>query len=259
MLARRVRPSARFALRQLRGAPGTHRYALRGTPYEIFIRHDSDDPFVLDECFGRLRHYEVPGQVAAALEGASPLRVIDLGANIGLFGLYAMTRFPGARVVGFEPDPSNADLHERCIEANALGERWRLVRAFAAPEDGEVAFLSGRSSRSRATAEAKSAEGAIGVRAIDVLAHLEDADLIKIDIEGGEWALLGDPRFQRIGARAVVLEYHASDCPGPDPRAAAVAALGRAGYRALTLHETPSGDPFEGQGMAWGWKPGAAG
>jgi FkbM family methyltransferase len=271
LLARRVRPSARFAIRQLRGAPGPYRYSLRGTPYSVFIRHDSDDPFVLDECFGRLRQYEFPAEVAATLDGPRPPRVVDLGANIGLFGLLAIDRFPGARVTGFEPDPANAEIHERCIEANGLGDRWQLIPAFAAAADREVRFLGGRSSRSRAAADAETAresetgEGAqaVAVEAIDVFPHLEEADLIKIDIEGGEWELLGDPRFARLGARAIVLEYHENGCPGPDPRAAALSAIGDAGYEAVSVNEGPeAADPFEGRGTVWGCRavePGARG
>lgn len=268
MLARRVRPGGRFAIRQLRRVPGRYRYSLRGTRYSVFIRHDSDDPFVLDECFGRLRHYEFPGEVVAALgDGAGPLRVVDLGSNIGLFGLLALIRFPAAEVTGFEPDPANAELHQFCIEANELGDRWRLIRAFAATRAGEVPFLAGRSSRSRAAIEADAGRSGVGerartvaVEAIDVFPHLEGADLIKIDIEGGEWELLADPRFAELEARAVVLEYHRNGCPGPDPRRAALEALTGAGYRSKVIHETPdTEDPFEGQGMAWGWRPRAVG
>ena len=43
--------------------------------------------------------------------------------------------------------------------------------------------------------------------------HLHDADLLKIDIEGGEWPLLTDARFGELKVPAIVLEYHAYDSP----------------------------------------------
>jgi FkbM family methyltransferase len=254
MLAARVRPSGRFVIRQLRGAGGVHRYRLRGTPYEAFIRHDGDDAFVLEECFGRLRGYEPPREVAASLDRAEgPLRIADLGANIGLFGLLAISRWPDAEVTGFEPDPANADLHERCIEANGLGERWRLVRSFAAAGNGQVPFARGRSSRSRAAR--RDEDGGREVEAVDVFPHLQDADLVKIDIEGGEWELLEDERLARLPARAMVLEYHRFRCPETEPERAALTALESAGYRTHSSRQPADvDDPHEGLGTIWAWR-----
>ncbi len=251
LLASRVRPSIRFARRQLRGEAGEHEYEIRATGRRALIRHDSDDPHVLAECFGRLAAYDPPAPVAKALERRPPRTVVDLGANIGLFGLLALERFPGCEVVGFEADPLNAAIHERVIERNGLRERWSLVRAFAATAPGSVRFAAGRSSRSRAAAAAEA--DAIEVEAVDVFPQLERADLLKIDIEGAEWELLADPRFASLPATAVVLEYHGAGCPGDDPRAAAAEALERAGFRTHGGTRGPSdGDEREGQGTIWG-------
>ena len=40
-----------------------------------------------------------------------------------------------------------------------------------------------------------------------------------MDIEGGEWEILGDPRFEELGLTALALEYHPDQAPGADPRA----------------------------------------
>jgi FkbM family methyltransferase len=219
-----------------------------------FIRHDSDDPFVLGECFGRRRAYQPPPEVESTLDAAKqPLHVVDLGANIGLFGLLAISLWPGSKVTGFEPDPTNVELHRRCIEANGLGDRWALVCAFAAARNGEVAFAGGRSSRSR-RAEAGEA-GATPVEAVDVFPYLDQADLIKIDIEGGEWELLGDERFASLPATAIALEYHRFRCSENDPQRAAIAAFQAAGYRTLSKPERAAPpDPHEGLGLIWAWR-----
>ena len=254
LLAARVRPSLAFARRQRRAEPGVSSYRLRAGGQTIFIRHDSDDPHVLAECFGRLAQYDPPAGPGALLEREPPRVVVDLGANIGLFGLLAAQRWPGCEIVGFEPDPANADLAQRCIDANGLAAQWRLERAFAATKPGSVSFAAGRSSRSRAAGAADA--GTIEVESVDAFAELERADLIKIDIEGGEWPLLADPRLATLPARTIVLEYHGAGCPGPDPRTEAVAALQRAGYEVVTAHERdPGGDEHEGQGMCWAWRP----
>ena len=49
---------------------------------------------------------------------------------------------------------------------------------------------------------------------VDVFATLEGhVALLKIDIEGAEWAILEDPRLAALDAEAIVLEWHAMGCP----------------------------------------------
>jgi hypothetical protein len=39
-----------------------------------------------------------------------PIRVLDLGANIGLFGAWALGRFPVESILALKPDPENASV-----------------------------------------------------------------------------------------------------------------------------------------------------
>lgn len=258
LLALRVRPSLRFASRQLRAEPGVREYRLRAGGRLILIRHDSDDPYVLAECFGPARTvgaaYDPPPGPAQLLERRPPRRVLDLGANTGLFGLLVLDRYPGCEVTGIEADPANANLHRRVIEANGLGDRWRLIEAVAAAAPGRAWFAAGASSRSRQAGPGEAA--AIEVAAIDAFEELAGADLIKIDIEGGEWALLADPRLASLNASVIVLEYHSTGSLREDASVVATAALEDAGYRTVVL-EAPSsraGDDSQGQGTLWAWR-----
>jgi hypothetical protein len=87
--------------------------------------------------------------------------------------------------------------------------------------------------------------GSVEVPMVDVMPRLADADLVKIDIEGGEWALLADPRFAE--ARAVVLEYHPYGCPTDDPRRSAHELLHAHGFEVTPLFY----EPDNGVGMLW--------
>jgi hypothetical protein len=51
-----------------------------------------------------------------------------------------------------------------------------------------------------------------------------------MDIEGGEWDLLADPRFASVSAALLFLEYHPHLCPAPDARAHARRVLEEFGY-----------------------------
>jgi FkbM family methyltransferase len=240
-----VRSSARFVLRELSGRSTLERYELRSSGRPVFVRHNTGDRVVLHELFYE-GHYDLPEPVARYLDGLDrPPEIVDLGANIGLFGVLMLARHPDARITAFEPDHTNAEVHRRSIAENDSERRWNLVEAAASNHAGHVSFRSGEFARSRI----EPGDGTEQVEAVDVFPHLDRADFAKIDIEGGEWAILGDERFAGLRTPVLVLEYHADLCPAPDPRVAALSALTGAGYEIM---ETWG---FPGQGMFWAWKP----
>lgn len=245
--ARCVRESAGFAGRELLRSRAVGRYHARASGLPLLIRHGSPDVVTLGEIFHR-PDYEPPPAVAALLAARAAgraLRILDLGANVGLFGVFANGRWPGCDVTAVEPDPENLAVLRRCVELSGRGAAWRVVAAAAAAHDGEVPFEGGGASLSRI------APGASGsVPAIDALALLGEIDLLKMDIEGGEWAILDDPRFVAAPPPITVLEYHPHLCPHPDPRAAVHDIFARAGQRTQTIFERD-----DGHGMLWAWRP----
>jgi FkbM family methyltransferase len=241
-----VRERARFVRNELRRSPVTATYQLRDSGVSVTLRHHTGDVMVLDEIFSQ-REYELPEPVEEVLARTSgPLNVVDLGANIGLFGAWLLGRFPNARIVGFEADPGNAAVHRSTIAANGNADRWRVIEAFAAPAAGRVPFAAG----SHATSHESRGEEAIEVEAVDVFDHLDGVDLLKIDIEGSEWTLLADSRFAEISANVVVVEYHTDGCPYPDPAEAAKATLDAAGYEVVFGTTKPA----YGAGLMWGFR-----
>lgn len=244
-----VRRRTVFALREILGRTRALRtrvfiYRLRENGLRVAIRHGSGDAFILGEVFNR-RFYQCTREVEQMFEHVRS--IVDLGGNVGLFGLFAAGRWPQAQIVAFEPDPDNSAVHERTIAANGLGGRWQLVQAAASNRDGRVSFVAGLAAGSH-IADATDGEQTIEVPVIDVLPRIAQADLLKMDIEGGEWAILGDPRFRESPPRALVLEYHRHLCPGADPRAEAESALRAAGLRVQSI--TQDGDT----GMLWAWR-----
>ena len=233
-----VRERAGFVRNELRG-PVTAIYHLRESGIAVAIRHRTGDVLVLDEIFSQLEYEPPPGAQLRAVR-----RAVDLGANIGLFGVWALDRFPDCELTAFEPDPTNAEVARMCIEANGAGDRWRLVEAAATADDGRVSFVSGEFSRSRIEAE-----GGTEVEALDVFPYFEGVDFAKVDIEGGEWAILGDPRFRELGLSALALEFHPDQAPGPDPKSLALDAVHTAGFDARVVYEFGPG-----QGMLWAWR-----
>jgi FkbM family methyltransferase len=244
MRAALVRERFRFAANEVRWGVRTGVYRLRESDVAIVLRHHTGDVMVLDEIFSQ-QEYEPPpeAEVALSMLPTAP-RVVDLGANIGLFGAWALARFPEATILAVEADPANAEIHRRTIEANGLEARWRLVQAFASTAPGDIRFVAGMNATSHA---AEGEEDSIEVPAVDVLPELVGADLVKIDIEGGEWELIADRRFRDTRPQAMVLEYHREGCPGPDAHAVAEQALRAAGFEVVQAGHKPR----YGAGLLW--------
>jgi FkbM family methyltransferase len=214
----------------------------------VVVRHRTRDVTLLVEVFGDDPAYEPPAAVAQALHG--PLRVLDLGGNIGMFGAFALQRWPVAELVSIEPDPENAAVLRRVIALSGRADRWRSVEAAVSARSGRMRFLATRSPESR---QAEPQEPGRDVEMIDLFGLGFDADLIKMDIEGGEWAILGDPRMSALGARVIVLEWHWRFAPDGDPRAAVIRLLGDAGYTVAGERREPQQPAV---GVIWALRPG---
>ncbi|MFL5825328.1 MAG: FkbM family methyltransferase [Thermoleophilaceae bacterium] len=248
-----VHESVQWVIRTLARRRAPAAYRLRENGRAILIRHRSLDPMTLDQVFVTDREYEPPPEAAAAVGRLGrPPRVVDVGANVGLFFLFALERFPGSSVLAYEPDPENAALARRCIELNGIGDEVSLIEACAATRDGEMAFAAGDSAASHA---AGPGEPALRVAAVDAMPEIAAADFVKIDAEGAEWELLADPRLASAQAAAMIIEYHTRLCPDPDPRAYATRLLESAGFRTSNPWHNPEAGGDDGMGLLWAWRP----
>lgn len=220
------------------------RYRLRHYGCEVGLRHGTLDVPLFFDIMVR-RGYQLPTAVLEAERGATGVRVVDLGANIGLFAAFLSSVVPVSRLVAYEPDRASLGLlHENLAGCPRVRE-WRIVEACAGVADGEVSFLEGRFQESRVVPE-NGGPGSRRLPVVDAFPDLLEADWVKIDIEGSEWDILADPRFPELSARVIVLEYHAWLCPGPDPRRMAIDALAGAGYRVWE-----KGEHLPGYGELW--------
>ena len=238
-----------FSWREVRGGGTAGTWLLNDTRCPVTIRCGTRDRDILREIFVD-RGYALPPEVNEILRLRKPPRIVDLGANIGLFGLWVLGRWPEARLHSFEPDSDNLTILDRNVADARVGSRWTVTRACAAPATGTVKFLLGQQSDSRTVYDADPTSEHPEVPAVDVFPHLQDADLLKIDIEGGEWPLLSDPRFRELSVPAIVLEYHAYNCPQPAHSGeAARGLLERHGYTVVETHRHPLG-----VGTLWAWQ-----
>ena len=230
--ARAVDQPATFLRRQLAGqAIGSYRLRNGLT---VFVRHRTGDMQMFTRIFYR-ELYEPPEPLRERLRG--PLKVVDLGANIGLFSAHLG---PEVTVTAVEADGLNANLLERMIALNGLP--WTVIRGFASNDAGTINLIGGRACLSKADPTGDPIEK------IDVFPLFAGVDLLKMDIEGGEWEILADPRLADEGPPILVMEWHYMRCPEPDSRQAAKDALINAGYTGFQM-----GAPGP-NGHLWAWR-----
>jgi FkbM family methyltransferase len=136
--------------------------------------------------------------------------VLDLGANVGLFSVFARMRWPNAWILAVEPDPAAYTM----LEDNTRGLDIQCLHAAFGPVGcASVLKPDGR------YFERHYAASDTGVPAfpLDVLLNMVAVDfydpkvLLKIDIEGAEHQIIRDPD---LGAKvlqqayAIALEIH---------------------------------------------------
>ncbi len=246
-VANELATQARRRTPDARARDNVRSYRVRNFDCEISLRHGTRDvPLFYDVIVQR--HYELPhGVVREAPPGG--VRVVDLGANIGLFAAFVASRAPVTSVVAYEPDPDNLDLLRSNLSRCPRIGAWRIVEACAGASDGSVSFIAGDFGESRVVSDAHAAATTTLPR-VDVFPDLALADWLKMDIEGSEWDILADPRFADLPLRALAMEYHPWGCPGADPRSTAAEMLRDAGFEVWEAREH-----VEGFGEIWAWRP----
>jgi len=145
--------------------------------------------------------------------GTPTPRILDCGANVGLASLFFKRRYPGARVTAYEADPALFALLDANLAANGAADVER-VHAAVWTSSGHIQFCcEGADSgviESLPGAGAGVSRTVPSVRLRDIL-EAEPFDLLKLDIEGAEDAVLEDcaPVLDRAGA--IVMDLHEFD------------------------------------------------
>ena len=158
-----------------------------GVAYEIFVHG----------------YYKYPGKVPSD----DVKLVIDMGANVGYSVLYFLHQYSSCRIIAFEPHPVHAAQVLRNLELDGTRSRVDLYPK-AAGASQRMMRLTDCKSSARLTEH--DAANSFPVEVVDVFPVLSGRriDILKMDMEGGEYEILGDPRFSTLDIGAVVMEWH---------------------------------------------------
>lgn len=208
---------------------------------------------------------------ALAFKSASSTpRILDCGANVGLASLFFRRHYPHARITAFEADPALFAILSENLEANGAGDvearheaLWTstgtLTFQCEGSDSGMISSLPGAVDGRAATVPS--------LRLRDVLDE-GPIDLLKLDIEGAEDAVLADcePVLHRV--KALVMDLHEFD-PAVRQSPRVLELLARAGFSYAIDDFVPltwrqpvagAGTPFPGKAMQWAmtvraWRP----
>jgi FkbM family methyltransferase len=195
---------------ELMGLPLGRPYLMRLRDGATFLVRNFMDAWIVKEVYLD-RDYERYG---VALQPG--WMVVDIGACLGGFAVFAARRAPGVRVHAFEPAPGSYRLLRQNLELNHVTNvtPHRLAVAAASGPLTLYTFANHAEQNSVNPMRSSGEPTAVTVEGLtlaDMFERLEIAccDFLKIDCEGAEFEILFNaPRelFSRI--RHICMEYH---------------------------------------------------
>jgi FkbM family methyltransferase len=178
--------------------------------------------------------------------------VVDIGANVGAFTLVQAAR--GGRVFAVEPNPDTYRNLTQALRVNQLQGRVQTTLAGAGESEGSaVLSVPGRSTISASLLERtpeNEQRGRVVPRiTLDALArnhHLDHIDLLKVDAEGSEMAVLRGGSHVLRQVDRIQIEYHS-----PALRDEVTTLLTNVGFR--VVRDVPQ---IPGVGILYALRPG---
>jgi FkbM family methyltransferase len=158
------------------------------------------------EVFG-LDEYETPW-----LDWSRVAYVVDAGAHVGGFTLWASTRSP-CRILALEPNPGTRALLEANVRRQQLTDRVQ-VRPWALAASGGPRRLRPAEDSAATALVDRSAGGDVEVEAVTLADAIASSgfpriDVVKMDIEGAEHEVFGAIKPETLGLVDFwIVEYH---------------------------------------------------
>jgi FkbM family methyltransferase len=138
--------------------------------------------------------------------------IIDIGANVGYFALYASSLNPKAQIHAFEPFPGNSDRlaknlslnknHQISLHTAAVADKAGKATLFFTPGDDSGCSLVRQQGQSCPVM-------AVGINDLLNVCGATKCDLLKMDCEGGELAIFSFILPDQLAKiQNIIMEYH---------------------------------------------------
>jgi FkbM family methyltransferase len=138
--------------------------------------------------------------------------VIDIGAQIGVFSLYAHQANPKARIFSFEPCSANFEMLKKNLTLNNADNIKPNPFAVTSETKEMKLYLSdsntGMHSLHRQTGKFEVVQG-LGINELFRRYNITRCDLMKLDCEGAEAEIIASIESANLlSTRAIIMEYH---------------------------------------------------
>lgn len=150
------------------------------------------------------RIYEFP-------DSGKPLKIVDLGANVGVATIFFRRRYPNAEISVYEADPYIFKYLENNLNINRIAG-VKLYNLAVWDCSGTLSFSSDHADGGNVVSEENHHDGkSITVHAVDIreIVTSEDCiDFLKMDIEGAENKLIPLLAGNLSTVKNIFVEYH---------------------------------------------------
>lgn len=159
---------------------------------KVWYRPGTSDPHLIYQILlrkGEKSEYFIPHNIC-------PETILDIGGNIGITSLYFANRYPSAKIIVFEPVPSNFSVLSKNVTPYsnitalpiALGKEQGVLEMYCSDDPinngGYSFFETGCDVGRKVSVEVKEINGVLSDH------NIKNIDLIKIDTEGAEYDIL---------------------------------------------------------------------
>jgi FkbM family methyltransferase len=158
--------------------------------------------------------HEYPKRLFSEFATLSGTVLIDCGAHIGTFAIYASQLIPQGMIVSFEPERENYGLLKDNVLLNNLQSRIQVIRAAVASSDGTVKLHLSKNNNGHSLAESDDT-----MHEVQEIPGLSLGTIVnkycsgrpyalKLDIEGFEYDVLQSAKVEVSGAIFILMEWH---------------------------------------------------
>lgn len=135
--------------------------------------------------------------------------IIDCGASMGVSVLYFSKKYPSAKIIAFEPDESVLPFLMKNIQSHNI-ENIELFKKAVWTEETELKFFTDNGLGGRVGLRYENQKPKIikSLRLRDFLDIQKPIDMLKIDIEGSEYAVIQDCEDLLFNVKNIFIEYH---------------------------------------------------
>lgn len=173
--------------------------------HRIFLSSYPNDLVTIMVLFGKREYGDIPN------DGI----VVDIGANIGAFCVYAKL-YGAKRVIAFEPNKESFEILQKNITENGFEDSVTALNIAVSSEDDQRVYIPIASDPNNITSRQVENEdsGFTEVKTIKLATildryRIEQLDLLKVDCEGAEYEIIDAcdrDTFNRI--KRLRFEYH---------------------------------------------------